>query len=171
MECLVIGCSGVGKSTLLNRLSAEDTPSTPMLPVLTPTVGSNVKDVPFSKRKCIRLREVSGSLRQTWSQYYSDSKAVIFLLDMTNRAQLSTSQVELLKLLSNPVIKDIPILLLLNKNRSPVALDITLVYNIFNIDAILKYSSAAVKVLEADLSEQSSIESIQSWIREKYSIK
>ena len=65
---------------------------------------------------------------------------------LVSQFQLSTSQVELLKLLSNPVIKDIPILLLLNKNRSPVALDITLVYNIFNIDAILKYSSAAVKV-------------------------
>ena len=65
---------------------------------------------------------------------------------LISQFQLSTSQVELLKLLSNPVIKDIPILLLLNKNRSPVALDITLVYNIFNIDAILKYSSAAVKV-------------------------
>ena len=65
---------------------------------------------------------------------------------LISQFQLSTSQIELLKLLSNPVIKDIPILLLLNKNRSPVALDITLVYNIFNIDAILKYSSAAVKV-------------------------
>jgi hypothetical protein len=41
------------------RLSAEETLSTDMLPVLTPTVGSNVQDIAISKRKCIRLREVS----------------------------------------------------------------------------------------------------------------
>ncbi|KAL5253236.1 hypothetical protein ACHWQZ_G013120 [Mnemiopsis leidyi] len=171
MECLVIGCSGAGKSTLLNRLSSEESLPNVILPVLTPTVGSNVKDISFSKRKCIRLREVSGSLRQTWSQYLAESKTVIFLLDMTNRVQLSTGQVELLKLLSNPEIKDVPVLLLLNKTRSPVSLDISLVYNIFNLDLILKNSAAAVKVLEVDLSEQSSIENILSWIREKYNAK
>ena len=53
---------------------------------------------------------------------------------------------ELLKLLSNPEIKDVPVLLLLNKTRSPVSLDISLVYNIFNLDLILKNSAAAVKV-------------------------
>ena len=49
-------------------------------------------------------------------------------------------------MLSNPVIQELPVLLVLNKNRSPVSLDISLVYNIFNLDAILKHAPASVKV-------------------------
>ena len=40
------------------RLSTEESLPSVILPVLTPTVGSNVEDITFSKRKCIRLREV-----------------------------------------------------------------------------------------------------------------
>ena len=49
----------------------------------------------FHYCKIVRCRprmhyfQVSGSLRQTWPQYYADSKAVVFLLDMTNRAQVN----------------------------------------------------------------------------------
>ena len=46
------------------RLSTEESLPSVTLPVLTPTVGSNVKDITFSKRKCIRLREV-GYLQTT----------------------------------------------------------------------------------------------------------
>lgn len=60
--------------------------------------------------------------------------------------QLSTSQVELLKLLSNPSVREIPVLLVLNKNKSPLVLDLSQIYNIFNIDGILKHALPVVKV-------------------------
>lgn len=141
------------------------------LPVLTPTIGSNVKDISITKRKCIRLREVSGSLRQTWSQYIPESRAIVFLFDLSNRAQYSTSQIELLKLLSNPLSLKTPILLIFNKTLSPLAIDLPRLYGIYGIDSILASAQPTVKVVVADLEQQASVEIIKGWIRERYNGK
>ena len=76
-------------------------------------------------------------------------------------SQLSTSQVELLKLLNSPVVQKLTVLLLFTKSLSPLAIDISRIYNIFNFDGILANSVAPVKVFVVYIFISCSLELIQ----------
>lgn len=164
VECLVIGCSGTGKSTFLDRLGS-DTKLVP-LPTLHPTVGTNIKDIQISRKTVVRLREVGGLMRQTWPKYYKDCKGIIYLGDTSNKMQVCSFQMELIKLLSNRELDTVPILLVLNKCDAPLSTSLEKLYAITRLDKILACATAKVKVIEMDLQTDLGVNEVIQWIKD-----
>lgn len=72
--------------------------------VTSPTIGSNVEEVTF-KNLHFLMWDIGGqeSLRMSWATYYAGAKAVIMVIDSTDRERLGLAKEELYKMLAHEV--------------------------------------------------------------------
>jgi GTPase SAR1 family protein len=70
-------------------------------------VGSNQELFTY-KNMQIRLWDIGGQtqLRQSWSQYYAKTKAVILVVDSTDRERLDIAKSELHNMCADEMLKD-----------------------------------------------------------------
>ncbi|KAK9779141.1 putative ADP-ribosylation factor 1 [Seiridium cardinale] len=146
IRILILGLDNAGKTTLLYRLKVrhalipnhDDPPSpshtsynrkpptgrpTPREVVTTiPTIGFNVESVTY-KNLNFNVWDLGGqtSIRPYWRCYYSNTAAVIFVVDSTDIERLQTAAEELGAMLNEDELKDAALLVFANKQDQPGA--------------------------------------------------
>ncbi|KAF7260702.1 hypothetical protein EG68_01768 [Paragonimus skrjabini miyazakii] len=120
-KILILGLDGAGKTTLLywTRLQTAI--------VTIPTIGLNVEEVKLPKTRITFLAwDIGGQdkLRVLWSRFYEGTKGLIFIVDSSDVQRLDLACEQLQSVLSDPIMKDIPVLVLANKQDLPTAISV-----------------------------------------------
>ncbi|KAK2177071.1 hypothetical protein NP493_619g01000 [Ridgeia piscesae] len=114
---LVVGLLNSGKTTFMSQVKP---PETKML-VVTPTIPQSFRGEKFHFQAltfmAIDLCEVAG-FGNPWEDYYKHCHAFIFVVDSTDRYNISEVKRQVNQLLTNPCVadRDLPILFLANKS-------------------------------------------------------
>ncbi|KAJ8319395.1 hypothetical protein KUTeg_004486 [Tegillarca granosa] len=117
-----------------------------------PTVGTNLVDVTVNKRCQITVRELGGCMGPIWHNYYQDCHLVIYMVDMSNRLQISAACVQLLACLGN---EDLP------TTMSRFELE-----SLFRMDDIIKNSAQKISILEISSFDGKGLDSVLKWLQE-----
>ena len=114
VNILVIGLDNSGKSTILNCLQPRDTEPIDIVP----TVGFNLEHF-LCKGLSFSAFDMSGQsrYRTLWSNHYSTTNGLIFVIDSSDQTRLVIAREELQQLLSHRdlISRNIPILFFANK--------------------------------------------------------
>ncbi|ESO13109.1 hypothetical protein HELRODRAFT_159718 [Helobdella robusta] len=91
---LILGLDGAGKTTILYRLQVGEVVST------IPTIGFNVETVQYKNLK-FQVWDLGGqtSIRPYWRCYYSNTDAIIYVVDSMDRDRIGISKQELVSML------------------------------------------------------------------------
>merc|ERR1711931_209393 len=107
---LILGLDGAGKTTILYRLQVGEVVTT------IPTIGFNVETVTYKNLK-FQVWDLGGqtSIRPYWRCYYSNTDAVIYVVDSVDRERMGISKQELLSMLDEEELKNALLLVFANK--------------------------------------------------------
>ncbi|KAF8236057.1 P-loop containing nucleoside triphosphate hydrolase protein [Tricholoma matsutake] len=123
---IIIGLDGAGKTTLLEKIKTlyNDTPG--LSPdKIGPTVGQNTGKITLPST-ILQFWDLGGQrgIRNIWSKYYDDCHAVVYVIDADDRERLGEGWEVFDSVLSAPQILNVPLLLLANKQDSPMSLSV-----------------------------------------------
>ncbi|XP_034018842.1 ADP-ribosylation factor-like protein 1 [Thalassophryne amazonica] len=110
MRILILGLDGAGKTTILYRLQVGEVVTT------IPTIGFNVETVTFKNLK-FQVWDLGGqtSIRPYWRCYYSNTDAIIYVVDSCDRDRMGISKSELVAMLEEEELKKAILLVFANK--------------------------------------------------------
>jgi small GTP-binding protein len=113
-QILILGLDASGKTTILNRLKHGDHT------VTIPTIGFNHESFTYGNLTFSAF-DIGGQtkFRKLWHHYYSNTDAIVFVVDAVDKARFGTAQTELHALMANPVLQNIPFLIFANKQDLP----------------------------------------------------
>ncbi|XP_021464241.2 ADP-ribosylation factor-like protein 11 [Oncorhynchus mykiss] len=122
---VLMGLGSSGKSTLLFRFK------TGLVMDTSPTVGFNVVTLDLNKKMALTVWDVGrqGEMRANWRHYLEGCKAMVFVVDSSDRASIGDSQKALKNVLSDDNMKGIPLMVLANKKDLPNTMNIREVSN------------------------------------------
>ncbi|KAL7412037.1 putative ADP-ribosylation factor [Mrakia frigida] len=114
IKVLILGLDAAGKTTILYKVTMGEVVAT------APTIGSNHETYTY-KNLTFNLWDIGGqtALRQSWSQFYTKTKAVVVVIDSSDRARLGLVREELGKLMAAEGLADALLLVLANKQDVP----------------------------------------------------
>jgi len=131
LRVLLLGLDAAGKSTLLARLRlGDDAPECSV-----PTIGHDVECFEHGET-LYTLYDVGGQrrLRGQWERYFGSGEAfcapndrvsgVVFVIDAADHARLAEAKEELHRLIAEPRLQGIPLLILANKLDLPAAMPV-----------------------------------------------
>jgi len=145
-DILIIGTSGAGKSLLLRRLKNLDQA---IEAETLPTMGTDIENIQINKKN-ILFREVGFKLVQSWQKFSKETKAILFLVDLTNYASISASVIEFYNLLLGNGDSSRPIILVLNKIDCGDHADLDFVLQLFEFYELLEaYENLYLYVISA----------------------
>ncbi|XP_077344186.1 ADP-ribosylation factor-like protein 14 [Lithobates pipiens] len=126
---LILGLDAAGKSTVLYKFKFKEPFST------IPTVGFNVEMIQTEKRLQLTIWDVGGQekLRSLWCYYFENTDGLVYVVDSTNKETLDESKKEFQRILQNELIKNVPVVVLANKQDLPGALDAEEITRKFNM--------------------------------------
>ncbi|KAA6390794.1 MAG: hypothetical protein EZS28_013681 [Streblomastix strix] len=119
-EVLVIDIQGSGKTRLIEVLTdfaksgEKDLSEVEIINQSLNTNGVELTNITVGKEK-ILLREIGGSLKPLWIDFFERSQFIMFVVDVSDYAQIPSAVCEIIELISNPDSKNINILIVLNK--------------------------------------------------------
>ncbi|KAG7877809.1 hypothetical protein KL905_001075 [Ogataea polymorpha] len=134
---LILGLDNAGKTTFLEQLKSIYVPNYKELRPerILPTVGQNVGTIQVHGT-LLKFWDVGGqdSLRELWSEYYSNSHAIVFVIDSCDKERLVECSNVLTGVMSNELIEGLPILMLANKQdrEDETKLELVDIKEIFN---------------------------------------
>merc|ERR1712159_870493 len=107
---LILGLDNAGKTTILYRLQVGEVVTT------IPTIGFNVETVTYKNLK-FQVWDLGGqtSIRPYWRCYYSNTDAVIYVVDSCDRDRMGISKQELLAMLDEEELRNSILLVFANK--------------------------------------------------------
>ncbi|XP_026185239.1 ADP-ribosylation factor-like protein 11 [Mastacembelus armatus] len=119
-QVVALGLDSAGKTTLLARLLLG------RVVVTSPTIGFNVGNLDLDKKTSLTIWEVGGqkSMRPNWRFYLEECKALVFVVDSSDPGRLPEAQKALKKVLSEEHLRDVPLMVLANKNDLPNSMTI-----------------------------------------------
>ncbi|XP_053567778.1 ADP-ribosylation factor-like protein 14 [Bombina bombina] len=128
-QILILGLEAAGKSTLLYKFKFKE-PFTTI-----PTIGFNVEMIHTDKHLQLTMWDVGGQqkIRSYWSDYLENINGLVYVVDSTNKQHIDESKKEFQLLLQNELIKDVPVVLLANKQDLPGALNAEEITRKFNM--------------------------------------
>uniref|UniRef100_A0A914XS89 ADP-ribosylation factor-like protein 13B n=1 Tax=Plectus sambesii TaxID=2011161 RepID=A0A914XS89_9BILA len=114
----VVGVDDAGKTTVIKALNGDS------LDGVLPTVGFNRFDLKFKKLK-ITVYDLGGDvrIRDIWSSYYAEIFGIIYVINAAEQRRMTENKTLLLNMIKDVNMQGKPILLLLNKQDKPGALD------------------------------------------------
>lgn len=117
IRILILGLDGAGKTTILYRLQLGEVVKTK------PTIGFNVETLTYKNLK-LNVWDLGGqtSIRPYWRCYYSNTAAVIFVVDSTDTERINIASNELHSMLKEDELQDAALLVFANKQDQPGAL-------------------------------------------------
>ncbi|KAI7861755.1 ADP-ribosylation factor family-domain-containing protein [Spinellus fusiger] len=145
VRILILGLDGAGKTTILYRLQIGEVVST------IPTIGFNVETVAYKNIK-FQVWDLGGqtSIRPYWRCYYSNTDAVIYVVDSVDKDRMQTSREELHAMLEEEELKDAALLVFANKQDMEGALSAAQVTESLGLSALKNrqysiYKTSALK--------------------------
>eukprot|EP01083_Nonionella_stella_P004295 12417_1 len=135
LRILMVGLDNAGKTTILYKLKIGEVVTT------IPTIGFNVENVEYKNLK-FTVWDVGGqqSIRQLWKHYYSNTDAIIFVLDANDtkrvRGNEHCAKEELHRLMGEVELENCILLVLANKQDLPNAQGENELKNILELDGI-----------------------------------
>uniref|UniRef100_A0A8C8ZBK1 ADP-ribosylation factor-like protein 14 n=1 Tax=Prolemur simus TaxID=1328070 RepID=A0A8C8ZBK1_PROSS len=117
-QILLLGLDSAGKSTLLYKLKFAEGITT------IPTIGFNVETIELEKSLSLIVWDVGGQekMRTVWDYYCENTDGLVYVVDSTDQQRLEDSRREFEHILKNEHIKNVPVVLLANKQDMPGAL-------------------------------------------------
>ncbi|CAB3373711.1 Hypothetical predicted protein [Cloeon dipterum] len=131
MRILILGLDGAGKTTILYRLQVGEVVTT------IPTIGFNVEQVTYKNLK-FQVWDLGGqtSIRPYWRCYYSNTDAIIYVVDSADRDRIGISKDELVYMLEEEELKGAVLVVLANKQDMEGALSVAEVHQALGLDAL-----------------------------------
>ncbi|MEQ2268877.1 Arf GTPase arl1, partial [Xenotaenia resolanae] len=131
MRILILGLDGAGKTTILYRLQVGEVVTT------IPTIGFNVETVTYKNLK-FQVWDLGGqtSIRPYWRCYYSNTDAVIYVVDSSDRDRMGISKSELVAMLEEEELKKAILVVFANKQDMDQAMTPTEVANALGLPAL-----------------------------------
>ncbi|XP_041937546.1 ADP-ribosylation factor-like protein 11 [Alosa sapidissima] len=125
VQVLLMGLDSAGKSTLLFHLLQG------VIMETSPTVGFNVGTLDLDKKTSMTVWDIGGqsTMRTNWKYYMEGCKALVFVVDSSDRKRMGEAQKALKKILSDANMKDVPLMVLANKKDLPNSMTIREVSN------------------------------------------
>ncbi|XP_075056664.1 ADP-ribosylation factor-like protein 14 [Mixophyes fleayi] len=116
---LLLGLDAAGKSTVLYKFKFKEPFST------IPTVGFNVEMIQTEKHLQLTIWDIGGQqkLRSFWCYYFENTDGLVYVVDSTNKQTLEEAKKEFQFILQNELIKNVPVVVLANKQDLPGALN------------------------------------------------
>ncbi|NWQ64947.1 ARL14 protein, partial [Neopipo cinnamomea] len=116
---VMLGLDSAGKSTLLYKLRYKDVFLT------TPTVGFNVDMIETGRDFTLTFWDVGGQekMRQVWSSFLEGTDGLLYVVDSSDNRRLEESRREFELILKNESIRNVPVVVLANKQDLPGALN------------------------------------------------
>ena len=116
---IVLGLDAAGKTTLLYKLKLGEVVAT------IPTIGFNVEHVTYKKIN-FTVWDVCAQdkIRPLWRYYYENIQSVVYLIDSNDKERLPEAQEELTRILQEPLLAGLPLLLFCNKQDLPNAMTV-----------------------------------------------
>ena len=117
MRILMLGLDAAGKTTILYRLKLSEVVTT------VPTIGFNVETVEY-KNITFTVWDIGGQdkIRKLWRFYYDATDGLIFVVDSSDRDRINDAKEELQRLLGEPEMENVVLLVLANKQDLPNAM-------------------------------------------------
>lgn len=114
---LMLGLDGAGKTTILYKLKLGE------VVTCIPTIGFNVEEVQYKRMK-MKIWDIGGQdkIRPLWRHYYSNSNALIFVVDGIDRERIDEAREELHGIMNCPEMRDDILLVFSNKQDLPTAM-------------------------------------------------
>ncbi|XP_060888927.1 ADP-ribosylation factor-like protein 11 isoform X1 [Labrus bergylta] len=130
-QVILMGLDSAGKSTLLARLLTGQEMET------SPTIGFNVGTLDLDKKTSLTVWDVGGqkSMRPNWRYFLDDCKALVFVVDSTDRVRMHEAQKVLKKVLCDEKLRGIPLMVLANKKDLPDSMTIREISNQLDLDS------------------------------------
>ena len=128
-KILFLGLDNAGKTTLLFKIKDDEFKDT------VPTVGLNVEQITY-KDMTLTLWDVGGQARKLWKHYYDKVDGVIMVIDSADVDRMKIVQDELAKIVVEPGLETVPILILANKQDLDTALNKDEITELLNIKEI-----------------------------------
>ncbi|KAK8394533.1 hypothetical protein O3P69_006597 [Scylla paramamosain] len=125
MRILILGLDGAGKTTILYRLQVGEVVTT------IPTIGFNVEQVTYKN-----LRFQVWDLDPYWRCYYSNTDAIIYVVDSADRDRIGISKQELVSMLEEEELKSAILAVLANKQDMEGAMTVAEVHSALGLDAL-----------------------------------
>ncbi|KAM4530516.1 ADP-ribosylation factor-like protein 16 isoform 2-T2 [Odontesthes bonariensis] len=164
--CLLLGATGVGKTLLLKRLQMFHLHGLSEMgspPSTLPTVGTNLTDLTLKKKK-MTVRELGGCMGPIWPSYFKDCSSVIFMVDSANIAQISSSCIQLLSVLSADSLSNASVLILFNKRDMPCIMSLVEIKSLFRMDDIIASATQPITILEVSAHSGEGLQEVLSWL-------
>ncbi|NXF02834.1 ARL14 protein, partial [Smithornis capensis] len=116
---LMLGLDFAGKSTLLYKFRYKDVFLT------IPTIGFNVDMIETGRGFTLTFWDVGGQekMRQLWSNFLEDADGLLYVVDSSDKRRLEESRREFELILKNESLKNVPVVVLANKQDLPGALN------------------------------------------------
>uniref|UniRef100_A0A182Q701 ADP-ribosylation factor-related protein 1 n=1 Tax=Anopheles farauti TaxID=69004 RepID=A0A182Q701_9DIPT len=119
---LILGLDNAGKTTYLEAAKTKFTKNyRGMNPSkITTTVGLNIGQIDIAGIR-MSFWDLGGQqeLQSLWDKYYSESHAVIYVVDSNDRVRMNESKEVFDRMISNEYLSGIPLLVLANKQDLP----------------------------------------------------
>ncbi|XP_071489869.1 ADP-ribosylation factor-like protein 16 [Diadema antillarum] len=166
--CLLIGPLGVGKTMILKRLQGYSAKGSfdnmEEAPATIPTVGTNLTNVQLNKKTEIRVRELGGMMAPIWPNYFTDCSTVMYVVDTSNKSQLSSACIQLLNILTAAKLQRASVLIILNKRDLPPPVSIKQIRHLLHLEDIALSASQRIEVVEVSASTGQGLEEVVRWL-------
>ncbi|KAF5289113.1 hypothetical protein FQA39_LY15215 [Lamprigera yunnana] len=131
MRILILGLDGAGKTTILYRLQVGEVVTT------IPTIGFNVEQVQYKNLK-FQVWDLGGqtSIRPYWRCYYSNTDAIIYVVDSADKERIGISKDELFHMLREEELQEAILVVLANKQDMAGCMTVAEVHQALGLEAL-----------------------------------
>ena len=152
-QVVLLGLDNAGKTTFLEQAKTQFTPgySGVNLTRITSTVGLNIGRLNTAGVR-VNFWDLGGQseLQCLWDKYYSESHAVIYIVDADDPGRMEDSKLAYDKMITNDALKGVPVLLVSNKMDSPTALSLARIKEIFQSHDSIPQTSQSAQLQRSD---------------------
>merc|ERR1711937_1017213 len=156
VRVLILGLDNAGKTTILYRLQVGEVVTT------IPTIGFNVETVTYKNLK-FQVWDLGGqtSIRPYWRCYYSNTDAIIYVVDSADRDRMGISKQELVSMLEEEELKCAILVVLANKQDIEGAMSVTEVHKALGLEAL---KNRTFQIFKASAVKGEGLDEAMDWL-------
>lgn len=131
VRILMVGLDAAGKTTILYQMKLNEVVTT------IPTIGFNVETVEY-KNISFTVWDVGGQtiIRPLWRHYYTNTQALIFVVDSNDPERIKDAAEELHTMLQEFELRNVALLVFANKQDLPRAMTTSDIIDALGLSAV-----------------------------------